>query len=131
MGHNGRNSPGAASFAMLSTYEKEKKAEEMNNYVNSLQKEFSQSALALSSTLMKNEHKLLSKKDDNMPKKRAPHAYMYNRALDAADSVSLAYPNHDRDGGSSIYYASLSSSVHKMNGTRKRCHMVRDELSSI
>ena len=66
-----------------------------------------------------------------MPKKRAPHAYMYNRPLDAPDTISLAYPHPDRDGGSTIYYASLSSSAHKMNGTRKRAHMVRDELSSI
>ena len=66
-----------------------------------------------------------------MPKKRAPHAYMYNRPLGAQDTVSLAYPHPDRDGGSTIFYASLSSSVHKMNGTRKRANMVRDELSSI
>ena len=59
-----------------------------------------------------------------------PHAYMYNRALDAADSVSLAYPNLNNDGASSVYYASLTSSVHKMQGTRKRATMM-DDMSSV
>lgn len=33
------------------------------------------------------------------------------------------------DGGSSIYYASLSSSVHKINGTRKKARLMDDASS--
>jgi len=54
-----------------------------------------------------------------MPEKRQAHAYMYNRALDDRDTVSLAYPGLNADGASSLYYASLTSSIHKLNGTRK------------
>ena len=115
---------------MLSPEEKERKVDEMNKYVSDLQKEFSQSAKELSTTLIKNEKKLLHK-DKIVPKVRAPHAYMYNRPMDAPDTVSLAYPHHDREGGSSICYASLTSSVHKMNGTRKRRDIYREDLSSV
>jgi len=65
-----------------------------------------------------------------MPKRRAPHAYMHNRPIEAADTVSLIYPNLGQDGRSSVYYASLTSSVHAMNGTRKR-NRVYDEESSM
>ncbi len=56
---------------------------------------------------------------------------MHNRPIDAADTVSLAYPKMGgSDAGSSIYYASLATSVHKINGTRKRAQMM-DEISSM
>jgi len=35
---------------------------------------------------------LIKKKDDKMPRERQPHAYMHNRPIDAADTISLAYP---------------------------------------
>ena len=59
-----------------------------------------------------------------MPRQRQAHAYMYNRGLQDKDTVSLVYPNMNASDCSSIYYASLSSSVHKMNGTRKRAKMM-------
>ena len=56
---------------------------------------------------------------------------MYDRAYDDKDTISQAFPNLSRDGASSIYYASLTSSIHKMNGTRKRAHIKeRDGLST-
>lgn len=101
----------------------------MNEYMKGLQTQISQSALALSSELVASQKKILKQKDTHMPKVRMPHAYMYNRPLDAADTVSLAYPNLN-DGGSTVYYASLTSSVHKLQGTRKRAHMM-DDMSSV
>ena len=70
------------------------------------------------------------KKDEKLPYKRAPHAYMHDRLLDAPDTVSLVYPRHNTYGGDTVFYASLSSSVHKLNGTRKRAKMQRDEMRS-
>ena len=55
---------------------------------------------------------------------------MHNRPIDAADTVSLAYPRMGSNAGSSIYYASLATSVHKINGTRKRAQMM-DDISSM
>ena len=59
-----------------------------------------------------------------MPAKRQAHAYMYNRALEDRDTISKAYPGMNADGASSLYYASLTSSIHKLNGTRKRATMM-------
>ena len=66
----------------------------------------------------------MGKKEEHMPRKRQAHAYMYNRALEDRDTVSLAYPGHNADGASSLYYASLTTSIHKLNGTRKRATML-------
>ena len=44
--------------------------------------------------------------------------------------MSLQYPNLNADGASSVYYASLTSSVHRLNGTKKR-PMHLDQESSI
>ena len=63
---------------------------------------------------------MAKKKDAFAPKRRAPHAYMHNRPMDAPDTVSLNYPHLDQHEGSSLYYASLTSSVHRINGTKKR-----------
>ena len=49
---------------------------------------------------------------------------MYNRGLQDQDTISLVYPNLNADGASSIYYASLTSSIHKLNGTKKRAKMM-------
>lgn len=96
----------------------------MNQYLEGLQTQISQSAIGLSSELITQQKKLLQKKEEQMPKVRQPHAYMYNRGLQDKDTVSLVYPNMNASGGSSIYYASLTSSIHKMNGTRKRAKMM-------
>lgn len=80
---------------------------------------------------MSNERKIQSKKDDFAPKRRVPHAYMHDRPMEAPDTISLAYPHHNRYGGSSIFFASLTSSVHNMNGTLKNAHMMRSELGSM
>lgn len=61
-----------------------------------------------------------------MPRKRQAHAYMYNRGLEDRDTVSMVYPNLNADGASSLYYASLTSSIHKLNGTKKRAKMMDD-----
>ena len=66
-----------------------------------------------------------------MPKKRHPHAYMHDRPIDGNDTVSLVYPNLNADGASSVYYASLTSSVHRLNGTKKRAFKFDGEDSSI
>lgn len=99
----------------------------MNEYLEGLQTQISQSAIGLSSELIIQQKKLLQKKREQMPKVRAPHAYMYNRGLADKDTVSLIYPNMNASGGSSIYYASLTSSIHKANGTRKRAKMMDPE----
>ena len=96
----------------------------MNEYLEGLQTQVSQSAIALSSELITQQKKLLQKKEEQMPKVRQAHAYMYNRGLEDRDTVSLVYPHMNASGGSSVYYASLSSSIHKMNGTRKRAKMM-------
>ena len=103
----------------------------MNKYLTGLQSQISMSAYALSSDLIKSKRKLVKRKDQNLPKMRQPHAYMHNRPIDASDTVSMHYPKiGGSDAGSSIYYASLTTSVHKINGTRKRAHLF-DEFSSL
>lgn len=84
------------------------------------------SALGLSKELATQHKKMVGKKDAHVPRRRQAHAYMYDRALDASDTISMAYPNMT----SSIYYASLTSSMHKINGTKKRDHVL-DGASSV
>ena len=96
----------------------------MNQYIHGLQSQISQSALGLSSELITQKKKLLHKKKEHMPAKRQAHAYMYNRGLSDRDTVSMAYPGMNADGASSLYYASLTSSIHKLNGTKKRATLM-------